>query len=107
MSLLLSLLPVRLLLFTLVGRPAAIKVSSLTIFTGERVLFLYELASGYYSIGAYFLASITADLVPLRILPASFIALFSYLLRSSTAHFPSTHTPHICIPLSIHCSSRY
>lgn len=44
-------------------------LTSLTVFSAERMLFLRERANGYYSPITYFTAKILFDLVPLRIVP--------------------------------------
>ncbi|CAO3663470.1 unnamed protein product [Rhizopus stolonifer] len=43
--------------------------SSLDIFSKERILFMRERENGYYSPGAYFLAKILFDIIPLRVIP--------------------------------------
>nr|XP_039264176.1 broad substrate specificity ATP-binding cassette transporter ABCG2-like [Styela clava] len=41
-------------------------ISSLELFVQERDIFIHEYVSGYYRIIAYFLAKMTADLIPMR-----------------------------------------
>ncbi|KAI1349292.1 hypothetical protein F5Y01DRAFT_289623 [Xylaria sp. FL0043] len=44
-------------------------LTSLSVFASERLLFVRERANGYYSPITYFVAKITFDIVPLRIIP--------------------------------------
>lgn len=44
-------------------------LTSLTVFSAERLLFLRERANGYYSPITYFTAKVVFDIVPLRIVP--------------------------------------
>jgi len=44
-------------------------LSSLSVFAPERLLFLRERAKGYYNPIAYYLAKVTFDIVPLRLIP--------------------------------------
>ncbi|RDW73358.1 hypothetical protein BP6252_07265 [Coleophoma cylindrospora] len=44
-------------------------LSSLTVFAGERMLFIRERANGYYAPITYFLAKVLFDIIPLRIIP--------------------------------------
>ncbi|KAG6000847.1 hypothetical protein E4U21_004948 [Claviceps maximensis] len=44
-------------------------LTSLTVFSAERLLFLRERANGYYSPIAYFTAKVLFDIIPLRIVP--------------------------------------
>ncbi|ORE01971.1 hypothetical protein BCV72DRAFT_62338 [Rhizopus microsporus var. microsporus] len=43
--------------------------SSLDMFNKERLLFMRERENGYYSAGAYFLAKVMFDIIPLRVIP--------------------------------------
>ncbi|KAG5929225.1 hypothetical protein E4U42_006730 [Claviceps africana] len=44
-------------------------LTSLTVFSAERLLFLRERANGYYSPVTYFAAKVVFDVIPLRIVP--------------------------------------
>lgn len=44
-------------------------LTSLTVFSAERLLFLRERANGYYSPITYFAAKVVFDIIPLRIVP--------------------------------------
>ncbi|KAI0976907.1 hypothetical protein F4678DRAFT_128699 [Xylaria arbuscula] len=44
-------------------------LTSLNVFASERLLFVRERANGYYSPITYFVAKITFDIIPLRIIP--------------------------------------
>ena len=44
-------------------------LTSLTVFSSERLLFIRERANGYYSPVTYFAAKVVFDIVPLRLLP--------------------------------------
>ena len=53
-------------------------LSSIPIWTDERLLFMHESSLGVYSTRAYFLAVVLMDIIPLRVVPPSFFAFFSY-----------------------------
>lgn len=53
-------------------------LTSLPIWRDEKLLFLRERDSGAYGTPAYFAAVVLFDLLPMRILPPTFFALFSY-----------------------------
>ncbi|XP_072051365.1 broad substrate specificity ATP-binding cassette transporter ABCG2-like isoform X2 [Amphiura filiformis] len=64
--------------------------SAVEPFIAERIVFLHESASGFYRVSAYFLAKITADLIPVRFLPTAIFATISYWmlgLKSEAASF--------------------
>jgi drug/metabolite transporter (DMT)-like permease len=44
-------------------------LTSLTVFSSERLLFMRERANGYYSPITYFAAKVVFDIIPLRLLP--------------------------------------
>lgn len=53
-------------------------LTSLPIWRDEKLLFLRERDSGAYGTPAYFAAVVLFDLLPMRIIPPTFFALFSY-----------------------------
>ncbi|KAJ2779065.1 (ABC) transporter [Coemansia javaensis] len=52
--------------------------TSLLVFSEERLLYLRERANAYYSPLAYFMAKVTFDLVPLRVIPPLLLTLIAY-----------------------------
>lgn len=52
--------------------------TSLLVFSEERLLYLRERANAYYDPLAYFMAKITFDLVPLRVVPPLLLTLIAY-----------------------------
>ncbi|KAJ2724653.1 (ABC) transporter [Coemansia sp. Benny D115] len=62
--------------------------TSLLVFSEERLLYLRERANAYYDPLAYFLAKITFDLIPLRVVPPMLLTLIVYPMAglSSTWH---------------------
>ncbi|KAJ2846956.1 (ABC) transporter, partial [Coemansia brasiliensis] len=52
--------------------------TSLLVFSEERLLYLRERANAYYNPLAYFLAKVTFDLVPLRVVPPLLLTLIAY-----------------------------
>ncbi|GAN09893.1 conserved hypothetical protein [Mucor ambiguus] len=55
-------------------------LTSLQVFSTERILFIRERANGYYSPGTYFLAKILFDIIPLRVVPPLMMGLISYYM---------------------------
>ena len=53
-------------------------LTSLTVFTAERLLFVRERAKGYYSPVAYFGAKVFFDIVPLRVIPPIILGAIVY-----------------------------
>ena len=53
-------------------------LSSIPIWNDERSLFMQESSLGVYSTRAYFSAVVLMDIIPLRVVPPSFFAFFSY-----------------------------
>lgn len=53
-------------------------LTSLTVFTAERLLFVRERANGYYSPITYFAAKFVFDIVPLRLLPPIIFGVIVY-----------------------------
>jgi len=62
-------------------------LSSLTVFSQERMLFLRERANGYYSPITYFCAKVFFDLVPLRILPPIILGAIVYPMVGLSAEW--------------------
>ncbi|KAJ2242973.1 (ABC) transporter [Coemansia sp. RSA 475] len=52
--------------------------TSLLVFSEERLLYLRERANAYYSPLAYFMAKVTFDLIPLRVVPPLLLTLIAY-----------------------------
>ncbi|GIL42172.1 hypothetical protein Vafri_236 [Volvox africanus] len=53
-------------------------LSSLPIWRDEKLLFMRERASGVYGTPAYFTAVVLFDLLPMRVVPPTFFALFTF-----------------------------
>ena len=53
-------------------------LTSLTVFSAERLLFVRERANGYYSPVTYFAAKLVFDIVPLRLLPPIIFGVIVY-----------------------------
>ncbi|KAG6040827.1 hypothetical protein E4U41_006959 [Claviceps citrina] len=65
-------------------------LTSLTVFTAERLLFLRERANGYYSPITYFTAKVLFDIIPLRIVPPILMGSIIYPMTGlvpDSAHF--------------------
>ncbi|KAJ1994546.1 (ABC) transporter [Coemansia spiralis] len=60
-------------------------VTSLLVFSEERLLYLRERANAYYDPLAYFLAKVTFDLVPLRVVPPLLLTLIAYPMTGLAA----------------------
>ncbi|KAJ1900252.1 (ABC) transporter [Kickxella alabastrina] len=59
--------------------------TSLMVFSDERVLYLRERANAYYDPMAYFLAKVTFDLIPLRVVPPMLLTLILYPMAGLAA----------------------
>lgn len=53
-------------------------LTSLTVFSSERLLFMRERANGYYSPITYFAAKVVFDIVPLRLIPPIIMGVIVY-----------------------------
>ena len=53
-------------------------LTSLTVFSSERLLFVRERANGYYSPITYFAAKVVFDIVPLRLIPPIILGVIIY-----------------------------
>lgn len=65
-------------LFFIVMFLSTMSLSSLPVWREERLLFKRERGNGVYGASAYFLSVLLFDLIPLRVLPPMFFAIFSY-----------------------------
>ncbi|CAI9720232.1 broad substrate specificity ATP-binding cassette transporter ABCG2-like [Octopus vulgaris] len=65
-------------------------LSALDLFLKERVLFVRENSRGFYRCSSYFLAKVTCDIVPMRILPVTIFCIITYLMigfKKDVNHF--------------------
>ncbi|KAJ2775967.1 (ABC) transporter [Coemansia nantahalensis] len=62
--------------------------TSLLVFAEERLLYLRERANAYYNPLAYFMAKVTFDLVPLRVIPPLLLTLIAYPMIGLAATWP-------------------
>ncbi|POS80611.1 ABC transporter [Diaporthe helianthi] len=65
-------------------------LTSLNVFSSERLLFTRERANGYYSPVTYFASKVLFDIVPLRIIPPILMGIIIYPmtgLQADAAHF--------------------
>ena len=53
-------------------------LTSLTVFSSERLLFVRERANGYYAPVTYFAAKVLFDIVPLRLIPPIIMGIIIY-----------------------------
>lgn len=63
-------------------------LTSLTVFSSERLLFIRERANGYYSPVAYFAAKVIFDIVPLRLLPPILTGIIVYPMAGLVPAWP-------------------
>jgi ABC-type multidrug transport system ATPase subunit/ABC-type multidrug transport system permease subunit len=63
-------------------------LTSLTVFSSERLLFIRERANGYYSPVAYFAAKVIFDIVPLRLLPPILTGVIVYPMAGLVPAWP-------------------
>ena len=63
-------------------------LTSLTVFSSERLLFVRERANGYYSPITYFAAKVVFDIVPLRLIPPIIMGAIVYPMTGLTAAWP-------------------
>ena len=64
-------------------------LTSLTVFSSERLLFVRERANGYYSPITYFAAKVVFDIVPLRLIPPIIMGAIVYPMSGLNAEWPS------------------
>jgi ABC-type multidrug transport system ATPase subunit len=60
-------------------------LTSLTVFSSERLLFVRERANGYYSPATYFAAKVLFDIIPLRIIPPILMGAIIYPMTGLVA----------------------
>ena len=63
-------------------------LTSLTVFSSERLLFLRERANGYYAPITYFAAKVVFDIVPLRLIPPIIMGAIVYPMSGLTPAWP-------------------
>lgn len=63
-------------------------LTSLTVFSSERLLFVRERANGYYSPITYFAAKVVFDIVPLRLIPPIIMGAIVYPMSGLTPAWP-------------------
>ena len=63
-------------------------LTSLTVFSSERLLFVRERANGYYSPITYFAAKVVFDIVPLRLIPPIILGAIVYPMSGLTPAWP-------------------
>ncbi|KAL8816743.1 MAG: hypothetical protein Q9223_004296 [Gallowayella weberi] len=63
-------------------------LTSLTVFSSERLLFVRERANGYYSPVTYFAAKVVFDIVPLRLIPPVIMGAIVYPMTGLVPEWP-------------------
>ncbi len=63
-------------------------LTSLTVFSSERLLFVRERANGYYAPITYFAAKVVFDIVPLRLIPPIIMGAIVYPMSGLTPAWP-------------------
>lgn len=63
-------------------------LTSLTVFSSERLLFVRERANGYYSPITYFAAKVIFDIVPLRLIPPIIMGVIVYPMTGLVPAWP-------------------
>lgn len=63
-------------------------LTTLTVFSSERLLFLRERANGYYSPFTYFAAKVMFDIIPLRLIPPIILGAIVYPMTGLVASWP-------------------
>jgi hypothetical protein len=63
-------------------------LTSLNVFSSERLLFVRERANGYYSPLAYFCAKVAFDIIPLRLIPPILMGVIVYPMTGLIAAWP-------------------
>ena len=76
------------LIFFLLALLGFSTLTSLVVFSNERLIFLRERANGYYSPIVYFATKVLFDIVPLRIIPPVIIAIVVYPMTGLVPHWP-------------------
>ena len=63
-------------------------LTSLTVFSSERLLFIRERANGYYSPITYFAAKVVFDIIPLRLIPPIIMGAIVYPMSGLVPEWP-------------------
>ena len=63
-------------------------LTSLSVFSSERVIFLRERANGYYSPITYFISKVCFDIIPLRLLPPIIVIVVVYPMTGLVPKWP-------------------
>jgi len=63
-------------------------LTSLTVFSSERLLFVRERANGYYSPISYFAAKVMFDIIPLRLIPPIIMGVIVYPMTGLVSQWP-------------------
>ena len=63
-------------------------LTSLTVFSSERLIFMRERANGYYSPITYFVAKVIFDIVPLRLIPPIILGVIVYPMTGLVPAWP-------------------
>lgn len=63
-------------------------LTSLNVFSSERLLFVRERANGYYSPFAYFCAKVVFDIIPLRLIPPILMGVIVYPMTGLITAWP-------------------
>lgn len=76
------------LFFFLLALTGFSTLTSLTVFSNERLVFMRERAKGYYSPVSYFAAKLTFDIVPLRLIPPLIMGAIIYPMTGLIPKWP-------------------
>ena len=76
------------LIFFLLALLGFSTLTSLVVFSSERLLFLRERANGYYSPLVYFMTKVLFDIVPLRLIPPIILAVVVYPMTGLVPKWP-------------------
>ena len=75
------------LFFFLLALTGFSTLTSLSVFAPERLVFMRERAKGYYSPVSYFVAKITFDIIPLRLIPPFIMGAIVYPMTGLSANW--------------------
>ena len=67
-------------------------LTSISVFSNERLIFLRERANGYYSPITYFVSKVFFDIIPLRLLPPIIVIVVVYPMTGLVAKWPEFFT---------------
>jgi len=76
------------LFFFLLALTGFSTLTSLSVFAPERLVFMRERAKGYYSPVSYFVAKLTFDIIPLRLIPPFIMASIVYPMTGLSTKWP-------------------